>query len=102
MPDDEEPPGAGVDEGLEVVGAGDDESGEVVEGAEAGALVVSSFLSQAVSATAITEARIKVLPIILRLLIVDNVAAPNWLVRFLLGETSGQATGNNARPTCES
>ena len=54
-------PGAGVGS----VGAGVIGAGVVVDGAES---TVSSFLSQAVSATATTEARIKVLLIMLRLL----------------------------------
>jgi hypothetical protein len=73
---DEEPPGAGVLDGLDVSGAGVEGAGAVVLGVELGAPAVSSFLSQAVSATAITEARIKVLLIMMRLLLVDNVAAP--------------------------
>lgn len=77
------PPGAGVPDsgagagvlelsgivgaGVGSVGAGVAGAGVEVEGSEPGA-AVSSFLSQAVSATASTEARIKVLLIIFRLL----------------------------------
>src|SRR5690606_29864146 len=68
----EPPPGAGVVElsgagvvGAGVEGAGLDGAGMVVDGSEPAGLAVSSFLSQAVSATATTEARIKVLLIML-------------------------------------
>lgn len=55
--------------GVGAAGAGVVGAGAVVDGAEPPAeLEVSSFLSQAVSATANTEARIKVLLIMLRLL----------------------------------
>jgi len=67
-------PGAGV-VGAGVVGAGLEGAGIVVEGSEPAGLAVSSFLSQAVSATATTEARIKVLLIMLRLLLGDDHAA---------------------------
>lgn len=56
-----------VGAGVGSVGAGVAGAGVEVEGSEAGA-AASSFLSQAVSATASTEARIKVLLIIFRLL----------------------------------
>src|SRR5690606_27289920 len=66
--------GAGV-VGAGVLGAGLEGAGIVVEGSEPPGLAVSSFLSQAVSATATTEARIKVLLIMLRLLLGDDHAA---------------------------
>ncbi|WP_173376844.1 hypothetical protein [Bordetella petrii] len=56
--------GAGLD-GAGLDGAGLDGAGMVVDGSEPAGLAVSSFLSQAVSATATTEARIKVLLIML-------------------------------------
>lgn len=72
-------PGAGVVGsgvvGSGVVGAGLEGAGMVVDGSEPAGLAVSSFLSQAVSATATTEARIKVLLIMLRLLLDDDHAA---------------------------
>lgn len=60
--------GVVVELGAGVLGAGVMGAGAVVDGAGLGVDVVSTFLSQAVSATAITEARIKVLLIMLRLL----------------------------------
>ena len=54
--------------GVGAVGAGAAGAGAEVDGSEPAGLEVSSFLSQAVSATANTEARIKVLLIMLRLL----------------------------------
>ena len=61
------PPGAGgvVELPGAGAGAGLEGAGMVVDGSEPAGLAVSSFLSQAVSATATTEARIKVLLIML-------------------------------------
>lgn len=67
--------GAGV---IGAAGAGLEGAGVVVDGAAGlGGVEVSSLSPHAVSATAITEARIKVLLIIMRLLSIDDDAAPN-------------------------
>ncbi|AOB41421.1 hypothetical protein BBB43_11405 [Bordetella parapertussis] len=82
-------PGAGsAGEGAGAgAGAGAEGAGAVVAGAPSPAgAAASSFLLQAVRATAITEARIKVLLIMVDTPVDDDFVAP-------LGETSSQATG---------